>query len=214
MAQKINVNTLRLKKKLMWWSISHYNIINTNFSKSGLIIFHEDLLIRKLIEGVFKSFNILVSEIIISRSPISTNIEDCLQHNRDINKNKISISFLVNNFNNSKTSSSNIRFGSVENSKNTPSLNIKGIEFNHNSLLKEKKYKYIGIITKNLLIELINRLNNKKLCDIEINIKEVKNPSYNVKLLADWITWELSQNTNTLKKHKNILKNVNKLLNE
>lgn len=67
MAQTINPNSFRLGSKLTWWSVAHYNIRNTSLNTNGYQIFHNDLLIRKYVEHIFNNFNILVSEIIISR---------------------------------------------------------------------------------------------------------------------------------------------------
>jgi len=67
MAQTINPNSFRLGSKLTWWSVAHYNIKNTSLSINGFQIFHNDLLMRKYVEQVFNNFNILVSEIIITR---------------------------------------------------------------------------------------------------------------------------------------------------
>jgi len=263
MAQKTNINKFRLKKKLMWWTISHYNVINTNKRHSGLIIFHEDLLLRKLIEGILKSFNILVSEIIISRKPlllkslISKNsiINKSNNNGKNINKNQYFLNYDKNNLRYSTFNGTCLNyFKNIQDIKNGQELKIKFLITYNGEIKKEKilynklknlsingqekkvikeinkyrLYKNIGIVLKILIDKLINRPINKtifryeqtkkigkekeidkKLYKISLDIKEVVNPTFNVKLLADWIGIELTKNP---RKHKMIIKNAIKML--
>ena len=94
MAQIINPNSFSLGTKLTWWSIAHYNIKNTSLSSVGYEVFHNDLLIRKYTEQILKNFDIIVSEIIISRKhrTITNNINtnspywNKIQNNKTTNK--------------------------------------------------------------------------------------------------------------------------------
>jgi len=185
MAQKINPNTFRLGSKLTWWSVEHYNIINTSLSKQGLKIFHDDLLIRRYVEGILKSFNILVSDIIISRKLTQT-------LNNGKNKDKDSFSKL-NKI--SKYNTSNL----LEYSLNLHGKKKKEIKKNKNYIENIKisflitykrievktTIKNIGIIIKKIIENILNKDSNYKY-NIIFEIKEVRNPTYNAKLTADW----------------------------
>jgi len=209
MAQKINPNTFRLGSKLTWWSVEHYNIINTSLSKQGLKIFHDDLLIRRYVEGILKSFNILVSDIIISRKLTQT-------LNNGKNKDKDSFSKL-NKI--SKYNTSNL----LEYSLNLHGKKKKEIKKNKNYIENIKisflitykrievktTIKNIGIIIKKIIENILNKDSNYKY-NIIFEIKEVRNPTYNAKLTADWIGQEIYKNP---RRYKAILKQPLRLLN-
>lgn len=62
MGQKINPIALRLGGRTTWWN-------NNNSTK----FYHQDLWINKIVSGVLKELNILVSELVIKRNNISEN---------------------------------------------------------------------------------------------------------------------------------------------
>lgn len=213
MAQKINPNTFRLGSKLTWWSVEHYNIINTSLSKQGLKIFHDDLLIRRYVEGILKSFNILVSDIIISRKLTQT-------LNNGKNKDKDSFSKLnkISKYNTSNLLEYSLNLHGkkkkeikkIATAKTNYIENIK-ISFliTYKRIEVKTTIKNIGIIIKKIIENILNKDSNYKY-NIIFEIKEVRNPTYNAKLTADWIGQEIYKNP---RRYKTILKQPLRLLN-
>jgi hypothetical protein len=166
------------------------------------------LLIRKYVEQVFNNFNILVSEIIITRKH-TTGIE--LQYSRSLSSqlknrqlktdmasnlfNKIQMSHMVK-YDNSNIlnqalylypSLSNVQFSqealiNYEPQSEKENITLEFVVYFHTNNEKERKIRNISIFLKNLLENILNNKSNK--FNIKFNIKEIPNPTYNVNVLS------------------------------
>ncbi|NP_696980.1 Orf269 (mitochondrion) [Monosiga brevicollis] len=220
MAKKINPNRFRLGSKFLWWSISYLNLQNKGYRKIGRELLHNDLLIRKYIENVNKSFNILTSDIVISRKPLLKNnlninkrsniFDQLIKNNKKSNKKYINYCNLYFNNNNN----TNINFNNFNNINSNSYINNEHIEISYliklcdnnvasNNLLlnlDNNKFKQIKQnIENNLYLDLLRKINFYQLKNIFkysqiIFIKKIS--INNVNLLVYYLLNEILNNIN------------------